>query len=186
MADLPQAVASARSDEELIARCLEHDEGAWAALVDRYAAYIYTIATRAYGLDGEDAAEAFQESLLKIFEGLSSYQGKGEFRSWLRQVVRNTCAGQLRRSRRSEPLQNEMADRSQEETLERIERAYMLNQMLAELDESCRQVLSMFFFEGKSYRNISQALNLAEGTVGSRLARCLTKLRARLSEEEKT
>lgn len=173
----------AGSDQELIARCLQHDEDAWRALLDRYASYIYTIITRAYGLAGEEAQDAFQESLVKAFEGLPGYRGEGEFRAWLRQVVRNSCAAHLRRQRPTEPISDEIPDRAQEEVLERIERAYTLTRVLRELDDPCRQIIALFFFKGQTYKAIATALAIPEGTVGSRLSRCLTKLRANVREE---
>lgn len=172
----------AESDDALIARCLRHEEEAWRALVERYASYIYTIATRAFGLEGDDAREVFQESLLKVFEGLPGYRREGQFRAWLRRVVLNACAAYLRRRRPTEALHEGMADPAQEETLEQVERAYVLTQALRDLEAPCRQIISLFFFEAQPYKAIATALAVPEGTVGSRLARCLTKLRSKIRQ----
>jgi RNA polymerase sigma-70 factor, ECF subfamily len=169
-------------DEVLIAQALEHDEDAWRQLVERYASYIYAIAIRGFGIDSEDAREVVQESLLKLFEGLRSYRGEGEFRAWLRQIVRNTALGYLRRRRSTEALDETLRDSQQEETLERIERAFTLREAMGTLHESCRRMISLFFFEGRSYKDIAAALAIPEGTVASRIARCVAKLRAKLPE----
>lgn len=166
------------SDPELITRCLRHDEDAWRVLIERYASYVYTIITRAYGLNGEDARDAFQESMVRVFEGLPGYRGEGEFRAWLRQVVRNVCAARRRGQRPAEPLQAEAPDEHQAALFEQIEQAHMLAQVVRELDDTCRQMIALFYFRDQSYRAISAALSIPEGTVASRLARCLTKLRA--------
>ena len=48
------------SDDDLVLRCLAGDERAWDALIDRYAAYIFAVAQRAYGLGPQEAEEVFQ------------------------------------------------------------------------------------------------------------------------------
>ena len=169
-------------DDTLIARCLEHDEDAWRMLVGRYTSYMHTIAIRGFGIDAEEAREVVQDSLLKLVEGLRGYRGEGEFRAWLRQIVRNCCVAHLRRRRATEVLDETQRDRHQEETLERIERAFVLSEAIRSLDEPCRQIVSLFFFQGRPYKEIGTALAIPEGTVASRLARCLTKLRSKMRE----
>ena len=165
------------ADADLIRRCLQHDEDAWRALVGRYSGYIYSIATRAYGFDREEAGEVFQESLLHVFEGLPKYRNEGPFRAWLRQIVRNCCAAHLRSRRVSQALDETVVDPAQEELLERVERAHVLTQALRDLDTSCQRIVALFFFERQSYAAIAALLEDPAGTVASRLARCLTKLR---------
>lgn len=175
-------MSEAPRDDALIARCLEHDEEAWRLLVGRYTSYMYTIAIRGFGIDAEDAREVVQDSLLKVFEGLPGYRGEGEFRAWLRQIVRNCCLAHLQQRRATESLDETLRDRDQEETLERIERAFVLSEAVRSLDEPCRQIISLFFFQGRPYKEIGAALAIPEGTVASRLARCLVKLQSRVRE----
>jgi RNA polymerase sigma-70 factor, ECF subfamily len=169
-------------DDTLIARCLEHDEDAWRLLVGRYTSYMYTIVIRGFGIGAEDAREVVQDSLVKLFEGLSGYRREGEFRAWLRQLVRNCCVAHLQRRRPTESLDETLRDHRQEETFERIERAFVLTEAIRTLDEPCRQIISLFFFQGRPYKEIGAALAIPEGTVASRLARCLTKLRSKVPE----
>lgn len=169
------------AEAQLVARCLKRDEDAWRAMVDRYASYIYTIITRGYGLAGEDAHDVFQQSLLRVFESLPGYRG-GEFRAWLRQVVRTSCLTHLRRHHPTESLKEDVVDQAQADTLENIEHAYVLTQAIERLEPACRQIFDLFFFRGQPYHAIATKLSIPEGTVGSRLARCLTKLRAQVRD----
>ena len=175
-------MSGAPRDEVLIARCLEHDEDAWRMLVERYTSYMYTIAIRGFGIADEEAREVVQDSLLKLFEGLRGYRWEGEFRAWLRQIVRNCSIAHLQRRRAAESLDETLRDPHQEEALERIERAFVISGAVRSLDEPCRQIISLFFFEGRPYKEISAVLGIPEGTVASRLARCLIKLRSRVHE----
>jgi RNA polymerase sigma-70 factor, ECF subfamily len=169
-------------DDVLIARALEHDEDAWRQLVERYASYIYSIAMRGFRMDAEDAREVMQESLIRLYEGLPSYRGVGPFRAWLRQLVRNCCVVYLRRRRFTEALDNSLRDREQEDALERIERAFILREAMGSIEEPCRQIITLFFFEGRPYKDIAAALAIPEGTVASRIARCVAKLRTKLTD----
>jgi RNA polymerase sigma-70 factor (ECF subfamily) len=164
-------------DEALIARAREHDEDAWRVLVDRYTSYIYTIALRAFGISADDAREVVQDSFLGLFAGLSGYRGTGPFRAWVRQIAVNCCLAHIRQRRNAEPLDESLSDPAQQEALDRIERGFVLREAVQRLDEPCRQVISRFFFEGQSYREIAAAIAIPEGTVASRLARCLAQLR---------
>ena len=164
-------------DDALIARALEHDEDAWRMLVERYTSYVYTIALRGFGIPAEDAREVVQDCFLKLFAGLSSYRGTGPFRAWFRQIVVNCCLAHLRQRRNVETLDETVSDPAQQETLERIEHGFVLREAIQSLDEPCRRVLSLFFFEERSYKEIAAALEIPEGTVASRLARCLVRLR---------
>jgi RNA polymerase sigma factor (sigma-70 family) len=171
-------------DNALIARALEHDEDAWRALVERYTSYMYTIAVRGFGMAQEDAREIVQDSFLKLFAGLSAYRdrGPGSFRAWLRQIVVNGCLAHLRQRRSVEPLDETLMDPAQQDTLERIERGFVLRQAVQRLDEPCRRVVSLFFFVGRSYMDIAALLEFPEGTVASRLARGLAKLRTQAGD----
>jgi RNA polymerase sigma-70 factor, ECF subfamily len=171
-------MSASSSDDALIARALEHNEDAWRALVERYTSYIYTIAVRGFGMPPEDAREIVQDSFLKLFAGLSGYRGAGSFRAWLRQIVVNCCLAHLRQRRTVETLDETFSDPAQQETLEGIERGFVLRAAVQNLDEACRHVISLFFFEERSYKEIAAALGIPEGTVASRLTRCLAKLRA--------
>jgi RNA polymerase sigma-70 factor, ECF subfamily len=177
-------VSASLRDDTLIARALERDEDAWRALVERYTSYIYVIAVRGFGLAHEDAREILQESFLRLFAGLPGYRdrGPGSFRAWLRQIVVNGCLAHVRQRRSATPLDETLADPGQQETLDRIERAFVLRQAVERLDEPCRQAVSLFFFEGRSYKEIAALLEIPEGTVASRLARSLAKLRTQAGD----
>jgi hypothetical protein len=68
--------------------------------------------------------------------------------------------------------------------LEELEQALFVHEALATLPEQCREVLDRFFARDESYRTIGEALSLPQGTIASRIARCLEKLRTELGEED--
>jgi DNA-directed RNA polymerase specialized sigma24 family protein len=64
--------------------------------------------------------------------------------------------------------------------LAEIDEAFTVREALATLSETCQEMLDRFFARDQSYRTISAELELPSGTIASRIARCLSKLRTEL------
>jgi RNA polymerase sigma-70 factor (ECF subfamily) len=119
-----KAAASARvvtSDADLVARCLNHDEGAWAKLVDRFARYIYAIATRAYRLAEADAEDVFQEVFARAYDRLEELRDPGAVKPWLAQLTRRLCVDRLREQAREAPSETVDQRGQAEDEMARVE-----------------------------------------------------------------
>ena len=165
----------AATDAELVARCRAGDEAAWDALVDRYARYVYAIAARVYRLTPEDAEDVFQEVFARVFERLDSLRDDDALRPWIAQTTRNCAVDTLRRSGREIAVDEVPED--VDEGLDRLDEALTVHAALERLAPECREILDRFFRRDESYRTISADLDLPSGTVASRIARCLARLR---------
>lgn len=165
----------AASDAELVARCRTGDQAAWGTLVDRYARYVYAIAARVYRLGPEDAEDVFQEVFARVFERLDTLRDGDALRPWIAQTARNCAVDTLRRSGR-EVVVDEVPDEI-DEGIARLDEALTVHAALDRLSPDCREVLDRFFCRDESYRTISSELELPSGTVASRIARCLIRLR---------
>ena len=64
--------------------------------------------------------------------------------------------------------------------LDEIDEAFTVREALATLSDTCQEMLDRFFARDQSYRTISAELELPSGTIASRIARCLSKLRTEL------
>ena len=165
----------APSDAELVARCRDGDQAAWEALVDRYARYVHAIVARVYHLEPHDAEDAFQEVFARVFERLDTLRDSEAFRPWIAQTARNGAVDALRRSGREVPV-DEVPDEA-DEGLARLDEALTVHGALDQLSSDCHEILDRFFCRDESYRTISAELDLPAGTVASRIARCLSRLR---------
>ena len=170
---------AALSDAELVARCRAGDQDAWRELVERFSRYVYAIATQAFRLREHDAEDVFQEVFARVYEKLDQLRDDDAIRPWIAQLTRRLCLDKIRASGRVEVTDEEIAEEA-DETLERIEEAWGVRQMLAALPEHCREVLDRFFARDESYRTIGEGLDLPPGTIASRISRCLARLRAEL------
>jgi RNA polymerase sigma-70 factor (ECF subfamily) len=167
------------SDEDLIDGCLRGDERSWNELIDRYAAYIYAVAQRAYGLDAAAADEVFQDTCIRVYSGLRGYTGRGQFRSWLRAVVLSACREHIRTSARAQP---EILEPGQESDLDSLERALVVREAVAGLGEPCKTTIELHFFHDLTQAEVARRLAVPEGTIAARVSRCVRRLRDALQE----
>jgi RNA polymerase sigma-70 factor (ECF subfamily) len=165
----------AATDAELVSRCRAGDADAWAELVERYARYVYAIAARVYRLGPEDAEDVFQEVFSRVFERLDTLRDDQALRPWLAQTTRNCAVDALRRSGREVAV--EAVPEGVDEGIARLDEALTVHAALDLLAPECREILDRFFRRDESYRTISAELDLPAGTVASRIARCLGRLR---------
>jgi len=130
-----------------------------------------------------DAQDVVQEACLRAFRFFDSYRG-GDGKSWLLEVVRNTCFTFHRREERN--LTSVAFDETAhtpgvnppnaEEALVVAGRRTILQNCIEGLPEAFREVLVMRELEEMSYRQITDATGLPPGTVMSRLSRARKRL----------
>ena len=184
----------ALNDERLLQACRGGDESAWEALVERYQRLIYAIPRRA-GLDTDQSAEVFQEVFTTLFEKLDDIEQPERLQAWLVTTARRKTWRLISREKRlrnpagddpeSEPELDKLADPSAlpDEVLISLEEQHRVRRALEELDERCRKLLTMLFYqpETPTYAEIAEATGTPEGSIGPTRARCLKKLMERLT-----
>ena len=174
-------MTSRLTDAELVARCREGDEAAWAELVERFSRYVYAIAVQGFRLSEQDAEDVFQEVFARTYERLEALRDDSAVRPWLAQLTRNLCVDRLRESGRVEPAE-EVEPSGVDETLVQLDLAMTVRDELEALGNPCADLLDRFFCRDESYRTIGERLELPSGTIASRISRCLVKLRERFEE----
>jgi len=162
------------SDEQLVKYIREKDKEKYAEIIKRfkdklmrYALYL----TDDYHL----AADVVQESFIKTYINLNSFDIKKKFSSWIYRIVHNEAMNILRnRSNQKFPiLENVEFDSgiNLENDLIKKELQAHTHYCLKNLPILYREPLSLFFLEDKSYEEISDILRLPTGTVGTRINR---------------
>jgi RNA polymerase sigma factor (sigma-70 family) len=173
----------AASDAQLVARCRAGEQQAWEALVDRYARYVHAIVVRVYRLDSHDAEDVFQEVFARAFERLDTLRDGDALRPWIAQTARNCAVDTLRRSGRELPVDEVPED--VDDGVARLDEALTVHAALDRLSVECHEILDRFFCRDESYRTIGAELDLPSGTIASRIARCLGRLRDALEPGRK-
>ncbi len=170
---------SSLTDAELVRACRAGDSEAWNELVERYSRYVYAIAVRGFRLSDEDAEDVFQDVFTRIYLRLDTLRDDSALRPWIAQLTRRRCLDALASKGRETPADDEV---TQEETadLADVEEAFAVREALTGLSEMCQDMLDRFFARDQSYRTIGEELDIPSGTIASRIARCLGRLKDQL------
>ncbi len=170
------------SDAQLVARCREGEAEAWNAFVERFSRYVYAICSRGFRLRREDAEDVFQEVFARAYDRLGELRSDDAVLPWLAQLTRRQCIDRLRKIARDAPAETEPDEYAAEEPLHAIDEAMAVRAALDAVGDPCRDILDRFFCRDESYHTIGAALDLAPGTIASRISRCLAKVRAEFME----
>ena len=169
---------SSLPDAELVRRCRANDPDAWNELVERYSRYVYAIAVQAFRLPEPDAEDVFQDVFTRVYTRLDSLRDDSALRPWIAQLTRRRCLDVV--SARRDTSAEEMLAEEGSTDLSDVEEAFEVREALAELSEPCQDILDRFFTRDQSYRTIADELDIPSGTIASRIARCLGRLRDQL------
>ena len=154
----------------------------YSIIVDKYKDMIHTIACRIVG-NREDAEELAQDVFLKAFTSLKDFKGKSKFSTWLYSIAYNTSISKIRRKQlKSVSIDDndtflDIADDVQEEfyNFDKVP-AELLKQALDELDPVDKSLLTLFYQDDKSIKELSEITGLTESNVKVRLFRNRQKL----------
>jgi RNA polymerase sigma factor (sigma-70 family) len=183
--------ATELDDATAVARARAGDLDAYEVLVAHYTAAAHRAAVLLGA--GPDADDVVQEALVKAYRQLSRYRGESGFRPWLLAIVANETRNLHRsRSRRDGVLLRAAAQTGltlapdPAESVEANERRRHLVDQLRRLDQRDREVLVCRYLLDLSEAETAVALGWPKGTVKSRTARALGRLREHLGGEEGT
>ena len=178
------------SDMELINEWRAGSRKALEVLFQKNEQRIFAICLRMLG-NPEQAADVAQDALLRIHEGLKSFDGRARFSTWSVRVTLNCVYSYLRREklRRHAPLPDasEGRDPRSMEPLphQGVEKASLRRDVLSALggiDLDARAILVLRDLQGLDYADIAEVIGTPIGTVKSRLFRARAALRISLEQ----
>jgi len=177
----------------LVERCVAHDQGACAELVNAHQRMVYALAFHLLG-DRDDALDVSQEVFLRVFRTLPSFRGQSALRTWIFRIVVNQARNRQRwwnRRRRGSQVSlddhislcGDMASQGEvlpDRQLASKETATLIWQALERLPFDQKTAIVLREVDGLRYDEIAYSLGIAVGTVKSRLTRARQALRAEL------
>lgn len=169
---------STLSDAELVHSCRQGGADAWNELVERYSRYVYAIAVKGFRLSDEDAEDVFQDVFTRVYTRLDTLRDASALRPWIAQLTRRRCLDAMASKGRDVPADDAVTEESAD--LAEVEEAFAVREALSRLSEPCQEILDRFFAQDQSYKTISDELEIPSGTIASRIARCLGKLKDEL------
>ncbi len=164
---------------EVVEACQKGDPVAQRRLYEVSHQNVYRLMVSMVGL--QDAADVTQQVFLQTFRKIGQFSGQSQFGTWIYRVAVNEALQHLRRSQRSRErtLEQEPTDRSPD-SYQNVDDKELLEHALGLLDPELRSAFLLREVEGLSYREIADALEIPEGTVGSRLNRARRELKQHL------
>ncbi len=176
-------------DRNLLQRCLARKPRSWEDFCDRFLGLVvhvmnHSAQSRSIKLTPEDredlAAEVFLNIVRDDFALLRRFRGDSSLATYLTVISRRIIVRQLTQRKLTSPLAESAdavpaADNGHAE--ERINNRDEVEQLMRQLDGPEADIVRMYHLEGKSYREISQSVGMAENTVGPTLSRAREKMR---------
>ena len=174
-------------DFELVRQAKAGDKSAFGKLVTCYYEMVYVVV---FGVvsNAEVARDLTQDVFLKIYRDLARFEGKSKFKTWLYRIAVNAAIDQIRRKRpsvslegyekdgESVPIQIPDCHPGPSEQASRSEWKQRIEAAINKLSPEHRAVLVLREWQGLSYDEIAETLNVQIGTVMSRLYYARKKL----------
>ncbi len=190
---MSEDTATKRSAEELIEAARSGQPGALEKLLRSQQARILRFSSKMCG-HPEDAEDVLQETLLAMARSVGDFRGASSISTWLYTIARSFCTKKRRKSkfapRTEESVESSVAhDVRQlrdpavgpEQHVQHRQTAKALEQAIASLDPSQREVLLLRDMEGLSAAEVAEVLKIGVPAVKSRLHRARAAVRAHLS-----
>jgi RNA polymerase sigma-70 factor, ECF subfamily len=170
-------------DSAVVKRCLNGEPEAFEALVARYQQVLFNVGFRMLG-DYEDARDAAQNTFIKAYENLGTYDPERRFFSWIYRILMNECLNLRRRPAMhllGERTEDAAAERSTPDAVEAAERKRDVKHAILALAPAYREVIVLRHFAALSYDEMSDAIGVPAKTVKSRLHTARQQLASELA-----
>lgn len=173
------------TDAALVRLVLDGDRRAFAILVDRHAPTCLRFATRMLGTR-EDAEDAVQESLIRAYRALGSFDHRASFRTWLLTIVVNQCrtlaARRMKRGRYFVADDDALASAAIPDESDAVALSDAIERALDVLDDAHREAFLLKHVEQLEYDTMAEITGVGVSALKMRVKRACAKLQAALRE----
>jgi len=185
-----------RPDEMLVQETLGGSREAFQCLVERHQSRVFGL-VRHYMRNSAEVEDLVQDTFLKAFSRLETFQSQSSFYTWLYRIAKNSVLDHLKRKGRSPVVAMEDPEENlggvgegrstrlpqPDAHLIQSEIGDVTRSVLEELPDIFRDVLILRELEGLSYQEIAETLDVSIGTVESRIFRARAKFKAKLLQQ---
>jgi len=177
------------TDRSLVTRTLAGDTDAFGEMVRRYQGAVFNVCFRLLG-ERRLAEDLAQETFIRAYQHLGTFNIQREFGPWIRRVAANLCYNHLQKKQTVQVPLDEEKDtltstfiRSPEVLLGAKERSEQVRSAMMVLPDHYRLALELRHFHDMSYEEIAAELDLPLNTAKSHLFRARKQLAKILSEK---
>jgi len=179
------------AESELIERILDGEKSLYEIIVRRFNSYLYKVG-RSYNFSHEDTQDLMQETFIDAYKGLSAFEGRSGFKTWIIRIMLNNCyrkkgkAGPKHEitqdvNENSEPMLIHSTNDTDRIVLNR-ELRHTIEEALASIPFDYRMTFSLRELSGLNVSETATVLNISEANVKVRLNRAKKMLRSELEK----
>jgi RNA polymerase sigma-70 factor (ECF subfamily) len=175
-----------KNENALIKKAIKNNREAQHVLFEMHSPKMLSVC-RYYIKDIQQAEEAMLNGFFKVFKNLKSYKGDGSFEGWVRRIMIRESISYLRQKKRIDFVSDE--DESTNAYSNSIQTNLEVNdiqKLIDNLPEGYRMVFVMFAIEGYKHHEISELLNISQGTSKSQLFKARKMLQEQIKKINKT
>lgn len=164
---------------KLVRKSKKGNNLAFSILIKSYEKDLYKVAI-AMTKNEDDALDCIQEAILQAYISIKDLRQDEYFKTWLIKILINKCNALLKKNKKILNLDVSITENDKVEQSEKLE----LKDSINNLDSDLKIIVILYYYEDMSIKDISESLNIPQGTIKSRLSRARSKLKEMLSIAE--
>ncbi len=175
---------------DLVARCRKGEQRAQMEIYDRYYKVMYNTAYRITGHSAE-AEDIMQESFLKAFTRIESFNEDATFGAWLKRIVINQSITALNKSKKLAEVSYNDELRNEQDSCGLViddytnDKVKLVLNALKNLKENYRVCLTLHLIEGYDQEEIGEIMEISYGNCRTMISRAKESLRKKLQQYER-
>lgn len=169
--------------KNIIHECASGNVRAQESLYRMLAPKMFGVCLR-YSKDRTEAEDNLQEGFIKVFTYIKNFRHEGSLEGWVRKIMVNVSLEKFRKQHVMHPVEDLSVYETENFTNDIIDKitASELIELIQELPPRYRMVFNLYVMEGMNHKEISEAMQINEGTSKSNLARAREILKRRVTE----
>ncbi len=174
------------SEKELVEGCISFDRKYQELFYRKFADKMFNVCLIYTNNDKDEASDILQDSFIHIFKKIHQYNFNGSLEGWVRRIIVNKSLENFRKKKwelDKANVYNEYSDKSIDDIISRISYQEIVD-YINKLPHRAQIVLKLYTIEGYSHKEISEMLNITEGTSKSQLNRARFLLNKILSQNK--
>jgi len=181
------------NENEIIRGCLNNDRASQKALYDTFYSKMLGVCMR-YSRTNDEAEDLVHEGFLKVFNKIDKLNNSDSLEGWMKRIMVNTAIDLIRKNKNNSLLMsNNYADENFSDVADEIEDTDFelhfekkdIMKAVQELSPAYRTVFNLYIMEDYSHKQISELLNISEGTSKSNLSKAKVNVRESLMNLKK-
>ena len=172
--------------QHILKGCRKQNRKSQHELYKLFYAYGMSIGIR-YVKNEDEAIHVLNDSFMKVFTRIKTYDDRYDFKPWFRKIVVNTSINYMKKQKQLQ-MKSQIEDAKhisdREDILSRIGYKELIN-LVQSLSTAYRTVFNMYVIDGYKHDEIAKTLNISVGTSKSNLSKARAQLRDMITQQLK-